>query len=48
MMYDMMLYDLTEGFENATVIVADSGKLYTIEDGELLVLELSRASLFAT
>lgn len=46
MMYDMMLYDMTEGFDNATVIVADSGKLYTIDDGQLLVLELFSGESF--
>lgn len=34
MMYDMMIYDLTDGFENATVIVANSGRVYSTVDGK--------------
>lgn len=40
MMYRMMLYDYKNGFQNATVLLADSGKLYSADNGKLLVLEL--------
>lgn len=40
MMYQMMLYDYQKGFQNATVLLADSGKLYSTDNGRVLVLEL--------
>lgn len=46
MMYDMMIYDLTDGFENATVIVADSGRVYSTVDGKELILELYSGESF--
>ncbi|MDR1720415.1 MAG: LptF/LptG family permease [Dysgonamonadaceae bacterium] len=46
MMYDMMIYDLSKGFENATVIVADSGKLKVSDDKFYLVLTLYNGESF--
>lgn len=39
-LYDMMIYDYSEGFRNATVMVADSGKIYFTEDNKYLILSL--------
>lgn len=36
MLYGLMVYDFTEGFQNATVMVADSGRLYFTEDNRYL------------
>ena len=47
MMYDMMLYDYQKGFQNATVLLADSGKLYSADEGRLLVLELYDGESFS-
>ena len=47
MMYDMMLYDYQKGFQNATVLRADSGKLYSINEGKVLVLELYDGESFS-
>lgn len=46
MMYDMMIYDYKDGFENATVLRADSGRLYSIKNGNVLVLELLSGESF--
>jgi len=40
MMYDMMIYNFSDGFENAKVTVADSGKLKASEDKQYLILTL--------
>lgn len=37
---DMMIYDFSEGFDNATVMQADSGKIKFSEDKKFLMLEL--------
>lgn len=39
-MYDMMIYDMSKGFDNATIVLADSGKLQTTADKKHLVLTL--------
>ena len=46
MMYGLMIYDLSDGFENATILVADSGRLYSAKDGTGLVLELFHGESF--
>ena len=46
LMYDMMIYDFSEGFESATVIVADSGRLNVSEDKLYLVLTLYSGESF--
>ncbi len=40
MMYNMVIYDFTNGFENAHIIVADSGKLEMTADKKFLKLTL--------
>jgi len=37
---DMMIYNFSEGFDNATVMVADSGKIQFTEDNKYLMLSL--------
>ena len=39
-LYDMMIYDITRGFDNTNIIVADSGKLNWTEDKRYLFLTL--------
>jgi lipopolysaccharide export system permease protein len=43
---DMMIYDYSKGFENAVVIVADTGKLNVSDDKKNLVLTLRNGTLF--
>ena len=40
MLYHVMIYDFSEGFQNATVIVADSGKIQITKDKKHLQLTL--------
>ncbi len=40
MLYNLMIYDFSEGFQNATVIVADSGKIEITKDKKHLKLTL--------
>ena len=46
MLYDMMIYDYSEGFRNATVMVADSGQIYFSEDNKYLLLVLHSGESF--
>jgi lipopolysaccharide export system permease protein len=46
MLYDMMIYDFSKGFENAAVIVADSGRLTMSADKKNLVLTLHHGDSF--
>ena len=46
MLYDMMIYDYSEGFQNATVMVADSGQIYFTEDNKYLLLRLYSGESF--
>lgn len=46
MLQNMMIYDYSNGFENAMVIVADSGKLNTSEDKQSLMLTLYDGEAF--
>lgn len=46
MLYDMMIYDYTQGFQNATVMVADSGKVYFTDDKKYLQLCLFSGESF--
>jgi lipopolysaccharide export system permease protein len=46
MLYDMMIYDFSKGFENAMVIVADSGQLKMSADKKNLVLMLYHGDSF--
>ena len=43
---DLMIYDYSEGFNNARVLVADSGRLKTSEDKLFLVLSLFNGESF--
>lgn len=43
---DLMIYDYSEGFNNARVIVADSGRLKTSEDKLFLILSLFNGESF--
>ena len=46
MMYNMMIYNLSDGFDNAKVTVADSGKLKTSEDKQYLILTIYNGESF--
>ena len=46
MLYDMMIYDYSDGFRNATVMVADSGQIYFSEDNKYLLLVLHSGESF--
>ena len=46
MMYGLMIYDFSEGFKNATVIVADSGKIQITKDKQHLLLTLYSGESF--
>lgn len=46
MLYDMMIYNYTEGFRNASVMLADSGQLYFSEDKKYLQLVLYSGEAF--
>ncbi|MDO5035403.1 MAG: LptF/LptG family permease [Porphyromonas sp.] len=46
MMHGLMIYDLTEGFEDTSVIVADSGRIYSTADSKGLILELYSGESF--
>lgn len=39
-MYDMMIYDMSQGFDNAMIVRADSGHLKTTADKKHLILSL--------
>lgn len=45
-LYDMMIYDVSKGFDNASVILADSGKLAMTEDKTHLFLTLWQGESF--
>ena len=46
MMGDLMIYDYTKGFRDATVMVADSGKIYVTADKQHLLLCLYNGESF--
>lgn len=46
MLYDMMIYDVSRGFENSSIILADSGKLAFSEDRTHLFLKLWEGEQF--
>ena len=45
-LYDLIIYDLSEGFKNSTVMLADSGKIYFTADNKYLQLELYNGESF--
>lgn len=47
MLYRVMIYDMTQGFENASIIVSDSGKIETTPDQAHLMLKLYGGERFA-
>ena len=46
MMYNMMIYDFVNGFDNARVILADSGKLKASTDKQYLILSMYNGESF--
>ncbi|MBO7458399.1 MAG: LptF/LptG family permease [Paludibacteraceae bacterium] len=44
---NLMIYDYSEGFENAKVMVADTGRLMTSPDKQFLLLDLVNGESFA-
>lgn len=46
MLYGMMIYDVSKGFENARIILADSGKMSVTEDKTHLFLKLWNGEQF--
>ena len=46
MLYDLMIYDFSEGFDNAMVILADSGKLSFTDDKQYLFFTLHSGESF--
>ena len=46
MLYNMMIYDLTEGFDNTSILVADSGRLEMTADKQHLYLHLFSGEQF--
>ena len=46
MLYDLMIYDFSEGFDNAMVILADSGKLSFTDDKQYLFFTLYSGESF--
>ncbi len=45
-LYDMMIYDVSRGFDNARIILADSGRLSVTEDKTHLFLKLYQGEQF--
>ena len=46
MLYDVMIYDMSSGFDNAMIILADSGKMRMTDDKEHLFLTLYHGESF--
>ncbi len=46
MLYDMMIYDMSKGFENASIILADSARMAFTEDKTHLYLKLWQGESF--
>lgn len=46
MLYDMMIYDVSKGFENSSIILADSGKMTITPDKTHLFLRLWQGESF--
>lgn len=46
LLYDMMIYDYSEGFNNAKLMVADSGKIFFTEDKKYLILAMYSGESF--
>ena len=46
MLYDLTIYDYSDGFKNAKVMVADSGQIYFTKDNKYLLLQLYAGESF--
>ena len=46
MLYDLMIYDFSDGFDNAKVMLADSGKLFFTDDKQYLFFTLYSGESF--
>lgn len=46
MLYNVMIYDLRDGFDGTRILVADSGKMQTSEDQKFMTLKLYSGELF--
>lgn len=46
MLYDVMIYDISRGFENSRILIADSGKMAVTEDQSHIYLQLHHGSQF--
>lgn len=46
MLYDLMIYDVSRGFDNASIILADSGKMAMADDKQHLFLRLWKGESF--
>ncbi len=47
MLYKVMIYDMSAGFENANILVADSGNIATTPDDKHLILQLFTGEQFS-
>ena len=47
MLYKVMIYDMSNGFENANILVADSGKIASTPDEKHLMLQLFSGEQFS-
>lgn len=46
MLYDLVIYDYSDGFRNAKVMVSDSGQIYFTQDNKYLYLQLYSGESF--
>ncbi len=46
-LYKVMIYDMSSGFENANILVADSGKLESTPDDQYLMIQLYSGEQFS-
>lgn len=46
MLYNVMIYDMSAGFENARILVADSGRIDTTDDNKYMMITLLSGELF--
>lgn len=46
LLHDIMIYDTKEGFANASVMVADSGRIFSTNDNRMLILRLFHGESF--
>ena len=47
MLYKVMIYDMSSGFENANILVADSGKISSTPDEKNLMIQLFTGEQFS-